>query len=74
MGDIEVTADHDAFLLGQSSHISAEVILPLHPVVQALELILGIGHIDAHEIEFLVFRRYHTSFVVVQVDTHIHRH
>ena len=47
--------------------IVPQVILPLHAVVQPGKLVLGVGRVAAHQIEFRVFRRNDPSLVTVDL-------
>ena len=71
MRDVHVAADDDRLCFVQLFDIGAEIVLPLHPVVQPLEAVLRIGHIDRDEIKVVVFRRDDPTLVVVQVNAQI---
>ena len=65
VGDVHVTADHDSFARSQAGDIGPEVILPAHTVIQAAKAVLGIGDIDAYQIEILHLQGEHAAFMVV---------
>ena len=52
----------------QHLHIITECVLPRHAIVQTLELVLRIGHIDRNQIKVLIFCRDDTPFMVVLLD------
>lgn len=50
MGAVEIAADEDRFAGGELLQMTAEVGIPLEPVVETEQLALGIGHVGAdHE-------------------------
>ena len=60
--DIEVAADHDRLLLGEAGEVFAEIGVPLQPVVEALQLALGIRDVGADDEEPFEFGRHHAPF------------
>ena len=54
----------------ESKQIGAEIVFPAHAVVEAAQSVLAVGRIDAHQEEFVHFKRNHTSLVVVLVDAY----
>ena len=68
MGHIHVPGSHHRLGLRQLQQVSPERVLPGHPVVEALQPVLGIGRVDRHEIKIFEFRRNHPALVVVLVD------
>ena len=74
MGHVHVAADDHGLLGVQRAGIGTEIILPGHAVVQALEPVLGVGHIDADQIEVFVFQRDAAALVAVGLGTDAHVH
>ena len=56
MGHVHVPADDHRLFLVQLRQIGPEVILPAHPVVQALQLVLGVGGVHTDQIEIVIFQ------------------
>ena len=74
MGDVQVAGVDHRLLRVQCFQVGEQVGLPLHPVVNALELLLGVGGVAADEEKALKFQRDESSLVVVRVDTHAVTH
>ena len=49
MGDVEVSAGHNRLLLGKLAQKGTVALVPDQPLVQACELVLGVGRVDVHE-------------------------
>ena len=47
MGHVEIAAQHHRLLFVQLHEVGSEVVLPLHPVVDAGQLVLGVGGVAA---------------------------
>ena len=56
VGHVQVTADDHRLFGVQVQQVSTQVILPLHAVVNAGQFVLGVGHIQVHQIEVLEFQ------------------
>ena len=69
MRDVEVSAYDDTLALRERAQVCPEVILPLHPVVKSLEAVLSVRNVYADQVEILHLHRYHTTLVVVLVDS-----
>ena len=70
MSDVEIsTCDHRLFLL-QLLEICQEIVLPAHAVIKALELILGVGRIDADQEEVGHLQREDAPLVGVLLDAY----
>ena len=67
MGHIEIAAVDHRLRLIQLHQIVPQIVLPLHAVVQPGQLVLGVGRVAAHQIEFRVFRRNDPSLVAVDL-------
>ena len=65
--DVQITAQDDRLLGIQLLQVAAQVILPLHTVVDAGQLVLGVGHIEVHEVKVRVFQRDGAALVVVDI-------
>ena len=65
MGHVHVAADDDRLGFVQLAQVGAEIVLPAHAVVDALEPVLGVGGVDADQIEVRVFQRDHAALVAV---------
>ena len=68
MGHIEVTAVDDGLLPVEALQVVAHGVFPGHPVIEALQPVLGIGRVAAYEEEVLHLERDDAAFVVVLVD------
>ena len=71
MCDIEVAADDHALLFRQRSDVSAEVVFPFHPVIQAFKAVLRVRDIDADKMEIFKFHGNHPAFMVMFVNAHV---
>ena len=52
----------------------AERIVPVHPVFQPAQAVLGVRRVDAHEVEFRVFGRDHAALLIVLRQTEVILH
>ena len=64
-GDVHVPADDDRFVPVERADELAERIVPVHPVFQPTQAVLGVRRVDAHEVEFRVFGRDHAALEIV---------
>ena len=64
MGHIQVPAKDNGLLAVQLPDIAQEGVLPLHPVRQPPQAVLGVGHVGAHQEEFRIFQRDDPAFMV----------
>ena len=65
MGHIQIAAvDHRLFLI-QLHQVGAQIVLPLHPIVDAGQPLLGVGGVDVHQIKLRVFQRDGPALVAV---------
>ena len=53
VGAVEVAADEDGFKLGKLGEVTAEIFVPLQPVIEAGELALGIRDVGGYNEEVL---------------------
>ena len=67
MRHVQVAAEDDRLFGVQLLQIAAQVVLPLHTVVNARQLILGVGHVEIDQIKIRVFQRDGAALVVVDV-------
>ena len=65
MGDIHVSADDNRFFSGKPAQISAEIILPFHPVIQPFQAVLRIRRVDIYQIKIRIFQGDHPSLMVM---------
>ena len=65
MRHVQVAAEDHRLLPLQFFQIREEILLPLHPVWQSRQLILGIGRVHRHHIVFRKLRRNDTALLVV---------
>ena len=70
MGHVQVAAVDDRLNLVQLHEVLPQGVLPLHAVVQPLELVLGVGGVTAHQVKFLILQGDEPSLVVVLVFPH----
>ena len=68
MGHVEVAAVDDGLLAVKALQVVAHGVFPCHPVVEALQPVLGVGGIAAYEEELGHLERDDAAFVVVLVD------
>ena len=68
MRHIEVATNNDTLLLRQAADISAEIIIPTHPVIQTAQLLLGIRNIHADQIEVIHFQCNNPSLMVMLIN------
>ena len=71
---VHVAADDYRLFLVQRLEVSAEVVLPLHAVVQPLQIALRIGRVDAYQIVCVKLGADHAPFMVVLVNAQPHSH
>ena len=71
---VQVGGVNDGLFPVESQEVPPQIILPLHPVVDALEFVLGVGRVAAHEEKGRVFGGDQSSFVAVQVPAEIIAH
>ena len=74
VGHVHIAADDHGLLGVQPLQVGAEIVLPLHAVVDALELVLGVGRIDRHQPEIRVFQRDDPALGVVLWDAQVVAH
>ena len=67
MRHVQVAAEDDRLFGVQLLQIAAQVVLPLHTVVNARQLVLGVGHVEIDQIKIRVFQRDGAALVVVDV-------
>ena len=67
MGHVEIAAQHHRLLFVQLHEVGPEVVLPLHPVVDAGQLVLGVGGVAADQEEAVELRGDDPALVVVRV-------
>ena len=67
MRHVQVAAEDDRLFGVQLLQIAAQVVLPLHTVVNARQLVLGVGHVEIDQIKIRVFQRDGAALVVVNV-------
>ena len=67
VGHVQVPAENHRLDGVQLCQIGAEIVLPLHPVVDALEAVLGVGGVAAHQIEIGVLGGNDPSLMAVEV-------
>ena len=65
--DVQIAAEDDRLLGVELLQVAAQVVLPLHAVVDARQLVLGVGHIEVHKVKIRVFQRDGAPLVVVDV-------
>ena len=70
MRHVQVTAIYDGFLSVQLHEVGTQVRFPLHAVVEALQPVLRVRRIAAHEIEVLHFQSDEAPLVVVLLYAH----
>jgi len=70
MGDVHVATHDDRLLLVELYEIVAEGVLPSHPIIEALQTILAVRRIDAHQKVVRHLERDDASLVVVLLDAH----
>src|SRR3712207_7314314 len=70
MGHVEVTAHDDRLVGVEPTHVSSEIVLPFHAIVEAAQLVLRVGRVDCDEVKVFIFKRDDTSLVVVFIDSH----
>ncbi len=75
VGHVQVAAIDHRLVLIQPQDVVPQGILPLHPIVQADQLPLGVGCVDAQEVKVLKFQGDGAALVVVLGDpqTVLHR-
>ena len=69
MSYVQVAANDNGLDLVKFVKVGLKVIFPSHPIIQTTQSVLRIGCIDSHKIEAFHFKRYHTAFMVVLVNT-----
>ena len=69
MGHVQVATEDDGFLGIESLKVSLEIVLPRHAIVKALQAILRIRRIAAHEEEAVHLEGDNTPLMVVHIDT-----
>ena len=67
MGHVQVPAEDHGLDLVQLAQVLAEIVLPDHPVVDALQAPLGVGSVAAHQVEALIFCGDDPALVAVDV-------
>ena len=65
--DVQIPADDDGLFGIQLLQVGAQVVLPLHTVVDARQLVLRVGDIEVDKVKIGVFQRDGASLVVVQI-------
>ena len=65
--NVQISADDDRLFGIQLLQVGAQVVLPLHTVVDACQLVLGVGDIEVDKVKAGVFQRDGAPLVVVQV-------
>ena len=70
MRHIQVATIDDGLLLVQSREIAAQVVFPLHAIVQALEPILRVGRVAAHQEEVVHLQGDESALGVVLLNAH----
>ena len=68
VGHVQVAAQDDGFLLIEAEEILTERIFPRHAIVEALQTVLRVGRIAAHQEEVLHLERHHPTLMIVVVD------
>ena len=68
MRHIHISCDDDRLCLFQFFQISPEIILPLHPIIQPCQLVLGIGSVHCDKIKIFKLTCDHTSLLVMLLD------
>ena len=74
MGHVQVAAVDHRLLGVQLRQVGADVVLPLHTVVQTGQLVLGVGGVAADQIEVLKFRGDDPALVAVDIAAEIIGH
>ena len=74
VGNVHVAADHHALLLGQAAEVGTESILPCAAKVDARQLVLGVGGVDADEEELRVLQGEDAALVVELLDANAAGH
>ena len=69
VGHVQVAAEDDGLLGIEALEIGLEIILPRHAVVEALETVLRVGRVAAHQEEVVHLKRDHTPLMVVHINT-----
>ena len=74
VGHVHIAADDHGLCPVQLLQIGAEVVLPAHPVVQALQLVLGVGGVDADQEEVPIFQGHRPALGVMLRDAQVIAH
>lgn len=67
MRHIQISAKDDRLFGVKLLQVAAQVILPLHTVVDARQLVLGVGYIEVDEVEIRVFQRDGAALMVMDI-------
>ena len=67
MRHIQISAKNDRLFGVKLLQVAAQVILPLHTVVDARQLVLGVGYIEVDEVEIRVFQRDGAALMVMDI-------
>ena len=70
VGDVEVAAEDDGFLLGVAGEVVAESGVPFEAVGEAAEFVLGVWGVDVDEGEVRVFESEDAAFAIMIREVH----